>query len=619
MNRFDFEVRRLFFSHRYSALALAWLLLISLLTVINIAPKYLNADTLMHSVMSLQNVTLYYWGQNRLLNVLPAAASLIKSPSINLAAILILSSLFFFAFLYVLSRAASKLIGPKIESLLALNVFIIISTIFVLIFTPHAVSEIAIGHIEYSVPALLFIVACIKIFSMQIRGEWKNLIVPTASIFLAIGINPATVIPAFFVSIASATYNKKAGLGEIALLLASGISFFLWNFISKQHGEISYNVFEIAILNDGLYKAVVGMLSAVDLTIILSAIAIFYTARICCVVFNTTENIEPIPIIRYINYFVILFSIGWLLLFSSSKWVEMNGFAWRYFIYIFFSFAFIFAIYIAKYLKRLNSKKTIFLTFLVALSFITQMFLNMNSFHFKDYKVFQRVNSLTQPGGGLYSGDYWVVWPSVLRDMMSGYEAYGLTYRGESNNKAARDFVLREINKHGRAKVHCLNDIIQNCISQINVVAGPFYVLGSTEIKSGVNSIEISDYAPLLDFRGESLLRLPSQVGAAEGFDMVSQQRAGYLLFGPYVPLKAGKYHLSVAGQATQLGAAYVDVVSDKGANVHARFNLKKNSNNFLIDKVEVNLSSSVNDLEVRVWVGEGDALRLHGYSLKPY
>lgn len=147
------------FQKKYTALAWVWLFLVSALTVIKVAPESLNADMLLNSVMSLQKLTLYYWGQNRLLNVLPLSVSLIKNPSLNLASILILTSISFYGLLYLISRAAVMLLVAKKESGVTLKVFVIISSAFVFIFTPHAVSEITIGHIEYSLPCLLLVYA----------------------------------------------------------------------------------------------------------------------------------------------------------------------------------------------------------------------------------------------------------------------------------------------------------------------------------------------------------------------------------------------------------------------------------------------------------------------------
>lgn len=104
--------------------------------------------------------------------------------------------------------------------------------------------------------------------------------------------------------------------------------------------------------------------------------------------------------------------------------------------------------------------------------------------------IFQRVNALTDSGGRLYAGDYWLVWPSVLRDMMDGYEAYGLTYRGEANKESAREYILKVIKDNGRASVYCLNDTLNNSITKVNNVAGPLHAVGSKHLKNEVLRID---------------------------------------------------------------------------------------------------------------------------------
>lgn len=47
-------------------LLLVLLVLFSCLTVNKYSPEFLHADVIINSVMSLQNITLFYWGQNRL-------------------------------------------------------------------------------------------------------------------------------------------------------------------------------------------------------------------------------------------------------------------------------------------------------------------------------------------------------------------------------------------------------------------------------------------------------------------------------------------------------------------------------------------------------------------------
>jgi hypothetical protein len=334
------------------------------------------------------------------------------------------------------------------------------------------------------------------------------------------------------------------------------------------------------------------------------------------VVHKNSKNAEHNFVVSYITNATIIFSIGWLFLFSSSRWVEINQFSWRYFSYVFFALIFLFTVHLSHFINKLNAKKSLALTSVGAIATILFLILPVPKLNFNDYGVFQRVNALTEPGGHLYSGDYWVVWPSVLRDMMNGFEAYGLTYRGEANKEAAREYVLRKIRKNGHATVYCLNETDQNCTSQINSVVGPLYAIGSTPLRDGVRLIDFVEYASYLDLKGTEFLNLPTQVGIIENSAKITQSRSGFLVYGPYVPFKSGRYLLSVFGISSQIRGAYVEVVSDKGAKIHAKFGLAEGRDIYLIRNVEVVLLENINDLEVRVWVGEEDQIKLYGYSL---
>jgi len=609
------------FFEKYMALVWLWLLLISIFTVLKIAPDGLNADILLNSVMSLQNLTLYYWGQNRLLNVLPFAVAFLKNPTLNLAAVLLITAISFYGFIFLLSRAAVMLLEVTNKNEIAFKVFLISSSVFVLIFSPHAISDIAIGHIEYSFPALLLVFACIKLLPAEGNfKDWQKLFFSVSAIILAIGLNPSTLIPAVFISMATAFYRKKVRVNEIVLLVTAVVAFFIWNYVSNQYGSQPYNEFKLEIFYSGHQEVVDGLIDTVNLTAFIFWVAFISIGNIFLIFFKVGRDVENRTVISYITNAALLFSIGWLFLFASSRWVEMNQFAWRYFIYIIFSLFFVFTVRLAGFLNGFPAKGSTILTTVAALVVPLLFVTSLPVVNFNDYRVFQRVNSLTEPGGNLYSGDYWVVWPSVLRDMMNGYEAYGLTpHRGHANEKSARDFVLNEIIKRGYSEVYCLEDSVENCIAQVNAVSGPLFALGSTYLKEGVHLIKFASEASSLDYSGADFLHLPSQVGNIEDKSISSKSKSGFLVYGPYVPLKAGRYHLSVVGHVTQLVGAYVDVVSDKGAKIHAKFDLSKSKNNFLIDEAEVNIPSNISDLEVRVWVSEGDEIELYGYSLKPY
>ena len=68
-----------------------------------------------------------------------------------------------------------------------------------------------------------------------------------------------------------------------------------------------------------------------------------------------------------------------------------------------------------------------------------------------------------------------------------------------------------------------------------------------------------------LSIYAEALMQLPRQVGIIDGNMISSNHQAGFLVYGPYMQLNAGQYHLVVHGLAPQASSAWVDVVSNFG------------------------------------------------------
>ena len=132
-----------------------------------------------------------------------------------------------------------------------------------------------------------------------------------------------------------------------------------------------------------------------------------------------------------------------------------------------------------------------------------------------------------------------------------------------------------------------------------------FYKAGKRDIGDSLNTLD-----------GE-LVSLPATTGKLEGVKRVTDGSPGFMVFGPYAPIRRGQYHLLVKGVAQKAPTARVDVVSDKGLVTHSRFQLTPDSagGDILLSAVVV-IDHSVNDLEVRLEVGVHDEIELHGYKL---
>ena len=109
--------------------------------------------------------------------------------------------------------------------------------------------------------------------------------------------------------------------------------------------------------------------------------------------------------------------------------------------------------------------------------------------------------------------------------------------------------------------------------------------------------------------------RVFSQVGARTGDLFQTNDRRGFLFYGPYTALEAGRHCLRIKGSMANSTGARLDVVSSKGTVTHAVFAEKE----VTIDPVgyfDVHLEHSVEDIEVRMFVKAETQLSVGEYML---
>ncbi|UUE95601.1 glycosyltransferase family 4 protein [Comamonas thiooxydans] len=115
--------------------------------------------------------------------------------------------------------------------------------------------------------------------------------------------------------------------------------------------------------------------------------------------------------------------------------------------------------------------------------------------------------------------------------------------------------------------------------------------------------------------------RLCTQVGKRNGRDIETTGKAGYLIFGPYIPLEAGQYQVLVRGAvgACGLAGARMDVAVNKGAYIlgESVLSVPDEKGNFVT--LLINLDTPCTDLEVRLWVGGDSELKVSMIEIAPW
>jgi hypothetical protein len=111
--------------------------------------------------------------------------------------------------------------------------------------------------------------------------------------------------------------------------------------------------------------------------------------------------------------------------------------------------------------------------------------------------------------------------------------------------------------------------------------------------------------------------RVSSQVGEVVDGNLNANGKAGYLLFGPYVPFAAGTYTATIEGRVDEIPSGKkirMDVVSSKGKAVHGQVEVAGSGD---LPAFQVNIPEAVGDLEIRVLVPAGSKVILKSYRIE--
>lgn len=107
-----------------------------------------------------------------------------------------------------------------------------------------------------------------------------------------------------------------------------------------------------------------------------------------------------------------------------------------------------------------------------------------------------------------------------------------------------------------------------------------------------------------------------TQSGTLSDGLLTNDGKDGYLLFGPYVPFKAGTYTASIKGALLDLpagGKVRLDAASHKGKEIHGGVDVSTPGE---LPTFEFTLSESVADLEVRVRTTGNAKVNIESYQV---
>ena len=168
----------------------ALLAIISTLTVLRYSARYLNADTIMQSIQSVQNVDLFFWGQNRFASVVPLLASPFANPEVNLFVVLFLNSLSFHGLLLLVSYMGTPVLAGDRSWVATMVVFLVMTAVSNAVLFARTLFVMSLEAQPFS----LSLLAALGAFLLWKRREWWSLLSAGALVGLAVGVNPSVVL-----------------------------------------------------------------------------------------------------------------------------------------------------------------------------------------------------------------------------------------------------------------------------------------------------------------------------------------------------------------------------------------------------------------------------------------
>ncbi|AUN95706.1 hypothetical protein [Pseudazoarcus pumilus] len=601
---------------------------LSVLAVNRFAPDRVIGDVILYSVMSLQNVSLFFWEQNRLLNVGPALTSIIREPGLNLLANLVFPSLTFFLLLRVWSAQVLRLVGGVGNGFDARALFVLQACAWLVVLEDHAVYEVVIWHVEYPLSLLLLAFAWMVCFDWRAAGIVRYTCL-TLLLALATGVNFSILLPAMAVVSTRMVVCRRIDADTVVFGFIAGCVFAAWWVVARLFPGPDtgvYGGFALQTLREGLPLVLGGLYHAMDVTklaaILLGVLALMVVSRFSGSAPNGVRGMRP----ALAGAFAAFFSLGWILFFSGNAWVEVNQHHMRYFIVALFAVSVPVSIAVAgvSMPRPWLRHGAVVVSGLLLAAVLYRPFVALSDYEF----VRQTSPFVDVADGAVYTGDYDYAWSAVMNATLRGEEAYGVAGRANGNGEALRSYAERVIDEKGVLPVICVRMGPDRCVDDANRYVGPLrlreraFIPGEHAgwrllLERGIpetRAVQVASGNHGWAFEGAELASQSGHVGWRSEHGVRTTGKSGALFYGPYRALDAGTYRLRMFGDVAAAEGAWIDVVARGGWVTYAKLPFKPGSDvvadlTFVIPRPE-------RQVEVRVHVGKESRLSISGYEL---
>lgn len=446
------------------------------LTLVRYAAPYLTADGVEQAVMSVQDVDLFYWGQNRLVPVVSWLASPISDPSVNLVVCLLLQAFVFHLLLLMLARMTTPMAtgGDSWAGTAVVFGALVLAAHAAL--APPTLYAFALEGQPY---ALSFL-CCLGAFAWWRRGTLLATAGASGLVFLMLGVNPSALLLLATLAITAwlrgGSFWRWSGLGAVAIA-----GFVVWTYLAGVRADVlppgeadlGYYDFSLERYADGMPATIHAIGNSLRLPWILPLAAVAVVALL--LLSDRRRRVFLLP-------FTVGAGVvgGYCLLFSLNFWVAANGWHFRYFALAHFLVLLTLALPVAAALwtvlqraspapRRRLAVATAGVLGVATLAALAGPVADPN-----DAPVLRAVEPTAEWAANndvrFYSGHYWSMWPLQLHGLEDGRDAAYVTGLKSGGDPDSYRRAFDEERRAGRTpRAICVNWTAEECIGHLTL------------------------------------------------------------------------------------------------------------------------------------------------------
>lgn len=463
--------------------ALSGLALLALLVAVAVRRglALANADSLLYGLISTEHLTPYYWGQDRLANIVPALAWPIQQVRWNYLVQTVGIAVSFFALIWTFVRFHANRAARPVSWPTAVASATLTSALALVVLNRWGVYTFVLEQ-QYALSTLLFLVGLVQVTG----GSGRRRAVGAAAMITATLLIPSAVL--LFPLIA--VIRPGAGLVR-RTALAGGVSViaFVMNTVAADltgdefAGADAYADFSFRRMWNGFPHAAASIADSTDRVLAL-------LVGSACVVLLVARRRHLDRSLRLAYAVCPVVAVLWVAIFSANAWVEMNVFLFRYYFVAYAAGLLVLAgavtescMWVAGRLDGRVAVPRSPVLALTATATAVAVVLSAAVVARTDIPALERGRQLAEIAADqdaeVIVGDYWQAWPAMFAAREQGGELLAASVR---SNRIRAD--IAALATDGPVGALCLSGDVPTCIGDLNV---------ATEMNWAVDTVRSTD------------------------------------------------------------------------------------------------------------------------------